>query len=204
MVNSGKSLVVVSSVERAVAQRVRRELPRYISKDDVGRMVAAAESARDAMLIRACWNTGGRVSEVLALRRCDLDVAGRCARLRNLKQRTSGEKIVFLNAEFVADLVAYCADEGIRGNGYVFPSARRAGPLTRKAAWEIVHRAGLAAGLDVHPHTLRHSNAIHLLRSGIPLSSVQRQLGHASPLTTTIYTQASPDDMRRFIGQVEF
>ena len=204
MTNTEKGLVIVSSVERAVARRVAGSLPRYISKDDVDHMVAVARSPRDAMLIRSCWNTGGRISEVLALTRRDLDVAGRCARLANLKQRKGAEKMVFLNAEFVADLIAYCADAGIRGDSFVFPSARRNGPLSRKAAWEIVHKAGLEVGLDVHPHTLRHSNAVHLLRAGIPLSAVQKQLGHASILTTTIYTQASPEDMRRFIGQVQF
>ena len=61
-------------------------------------------------------------------------------------------------------------------------------PVTRIAVWQIVKRAAQAAGLrDVHPHTLRHSFATHLLEAGTDIRTVQDLLGHKSVETTQIY-----------------
>lgn len=78
------------------------------------------------------------------------------------------------------------------------PDARDAGrlllsrsgrPLERVAVWQIVKRAAIRAGLrDVHPHTLRHSFATHLLMGGADLRVVQEMLGHADIATTQVYT----------------
>lgn len=73
--------------------------------------------------------------------------------------------------------------------------SRSGKPLERVAVWQIVKRCAAAAGLhDVHPHTLRHSFATHLLIGGADLRVVQELLGHADIATTQIYTHV---DQRR-------
>ncbi|MBN1434197.1 tyrosine-type recombinase/integrase, partial [Candidatus Fermentibacterales bacterium] len=67
----------------------------------------------------------------------------------------------------------------------------RGRPLTRMTVWNVVRRSAIMAGLgdrEVHPHTLRHSFATHLLEGGADLRVVQELLGHADIRTTEIYT----------------
>ncbi|MEM0914958.1 MAG: site-specific tyrosine recombinase [Planctomycetota bacterium] len=67
--------------------------------------------------------------------------------------------------------------------------SRTGRPITRIVVWQVVQRMATRAGLtDVHPHTLRHSFATHLLAGGADLRVVQELLGHANIRTTQVYT----------------
>ena len=80
---------------------------------------------------------------------------------------------------------------------YLFPSqgSQPNGdvPMTSKSVWDAVHQAATRAGLDkrVHPHTLRHCFATHLLESGADLRTIQLLLGHADLKTTSRYLHLS-------------
>ncbi|HED52952.1 MAG TPA: tyrosine recombinase XerD [Phycisphaerales bacterium] len=75
--------------------------------------------------------------------------------------------------------------------------SRTGRPLERVALWQIVKKYAKIAGLsDVHPHTLRHSFATHLLSGGADLRVVQDLLGHADIATTQIYTHVDSDRLR--------
>ena len=73
----------------------------------------------------------------------------------------------------------------------------RGRPLSRQSVWEVIRRAGERAHIDrpLHPHTLRHSFATHLIQGGADVRTVQELLGHASVKTTQIYTHISPDKL---------
>jgi integrase len=62
-------------------------LPAYVTQDEARRVIDAAETTRDRLLLETLWQSGGRVSEVARLRRCDVDPAEGALRLANLKQK---------------------------------------------------------------------------------------------------------------------
>ena len=91
------------------------------------------------------------------------------------------------------------AGASLRGTPAVFLNAR-GGRLTRQGAWGVLRaaasRAGLSPGIDVSPHTLRHSFATHMLDGGADIRVVQELLGHASVTTTQVYTLITVDRLR--------
>ncbi len=72
----------------------------------------------------------------------------------------------------------------------------RGGRLSRQAVFGIVKRYGARVGLDLHPHTLRHSFATHMLEGGADLRSLQEMLGHADISTTQVYTHVDRTHLR--------
>jgi integrase/recombinase XerD len=105
-----------------------------------------------------------------------------------------------IGREAVAALRAYCAHGrpallGLRADSSLFVSRRGSG-LTRQGAYKIIQGHARGAGLEMSPHTLRHSFATHLLAGGCDLRSLQEMLGHADLATTQVYTQLSSERLK--------
>ena len=190
---------------------------------------AAAESGRftdrrNAVLLRLFYASGGRVSELAALRWEDaLERAperGRPTGQVTLFGKGEETRRVLLSAETWAaleELREWEAEAGFgtpdapvfrstkggasaRGPGEPHRSGR---PLSRQQMWRIVKGLARRAGLPdaVSPHWLRHAHASHALDRGAPPHLVQATLGHASLQTTSRYAHARPDDSSaRYLG----
>jgi integrase/recombinase XerD len=76
--------------------------------------------------------------------------------------------------------------------------------LSSVQVWNIVKKYGRMIGVDIHPHTFRHSFAIHLVRSGLDLRRVQQLLGHSNLNTTQVYLQFKDEDLREGYNKIEF
>ncbi|MGB9212126.1 MAG: tyrosine-type recombinase/integrase, partial [Halobacteriota archaeon] len=77
-------------------------------------------------------------------------------------------------------------------------------PIQRNRVFSIVKKYGNMAGVNIHPHTLRHSFAINMVRGGTDLRRVQLMLGHTSLSITQVYLQFNDNDLREAYEKVAF
>jgi integrase/recombinase XerD len=190
---------------RAVGRpKVPKSLPRPLTVDQVAAILSAAETQdpaglRDRAILETLYGAGLRVSELVGLDVDDVDLEDGGVRVFG---KGSKEREVPLGRFALEALAAYLT----RGRpSLARPSSRaalflnqRGGRLTRQGATLILSRVAGRAGMGdgVSPHVLRHSFATHLLEGGADVRVVQELLGHASPVTTQIYTLVTADRLR--------
>lgn len=184
-------------------------LPDVLSVDEVSRLLDAAAIGgstdpvvlRDKALLEFMYATGCRVSEAVGTNLDDIDLEEKVVRLMG---KGSKQRLVPLGSYARNSVVAYLnagRGELERRSTAKVPERRalflnkRGKRISRQSVWEIVKTAGERAGITkpLHPHTLRHSFATHLIQGGADVRTVQELLGHASVTTTQIYTHVSPE-----------
>jgi len=169
-----------------------------------------ADGRRDYALLATMFNTGARVQEVIDLRANDLQLT-RPYQLR-LFGKGRKERYCPLWPQTAQVLMALCDERSIdlRSDARVFLNHRGA-CLTRFGvryilAKHIDHVRPAVASLArkrLHPHSMRHSTAVALLKSGVDLSTISQWLGHASPTTTSRYATLDLDMKRDAINRVK-
>jgi site-specific recombinase XerD len=187
----------------------------YLEHEEIQSILTAVDRStsdgrRDYALIATMFNTGGRVQEILDLRPCDLQLAspfharlfgkGRKERLCPLWPQT---------AALLRDLIAERALDA-SSQEPLFLNHRK-GHLSRYGARYILakycDRARAAspslARKRLHPHSMRHSTAVHLLKAGVDLVTISHWLGHASVDTTNRYASVDLDTKREAISKIE-
>ena len=194
-----------------------RRLPKALSLDDVQTLLGTpgtetALALRDTVLLELLYGTGGRISEITALDTDDvsglLEDPDAVSGLRVLG-KGSKERFVPLGRYAKKAITDYLVRgrPQLAGRGKAAQRGRgdpglllnaRGSRLTRQGAWLILQRTAERArlGVEISPHTLRHSFATHLLDGGADVRVVQELLGHASVTTTQIYTLVTVDHLR--------
>lgn len=186
-----------------LAPRLRRELPPTLAVEEItGLMESAGGNAplerRDRAILELLYGSGLRVSELTQARIELLDLDNRFIRVTGKGNKT---RIVPLGAHTKEAIEAYLLIERPtlahpHSESFLFLN-RRGGKLTPQRIWQIVHRRAKLLGLDVHPHSLRHSFATHLLGNGADLRVIQEMLGHADIATTQIYTHVDQGRLKQ-------
>lgn len=175
-----------------------RVLPDYLSLDEVDRLLNVYPSRGEALdvrnrtIVHLLYASGLRVSELTSLKLGDVNFE---TSLLRVVGKGSKERIVPVAAKTLQLLSYYLKNarielvEKIPLSPWLFVS-RRSRKLDRERIWAIIKDAALQAGIskNIHPHTLRHSFASHLLANGADLRAIQEMLGHADIGTTELYT----------------
>lgn len=178
--------------------------PKTLSETDVEALLGAPESAsrlglRDRAMLETLYATGLRVSELVALKTVEANLAAGVVRVLG---KGGKERLVPLGEEAVHWLRRYLAEArprlaGRRSSQALFLTSRGAG-MTRQAFWHLIRRYGRRAipGKLLSPHVLRHAFATHLINHGADLRVVQMLLGHADISTTQIYTHVARERLK--------
>jgi site-specific recombinase XerD len=196
-------------------KRAQSRTVEYLEYEEIQAVLATIDRTtpdgrRDYALLATMFNTGTRVQEVVTLRACDLHLEvhphvrlfgkGRKERLCPLWPQT---------AELLRALLEERGGDP-RSSAPVFPNHRGA-RLTRFGVRYILRKYCTRAATGIptlaakrlHPHSMRHSSAVHLLQSGVDLSTISQWLGHASVTTTNRYATVDLDMKRKAIAQAQ-
>ena len=182
--------------------RLWRMLPDMLSIEETDRLLRAfSDRAAEALTIRnraileMMYASGLRVSETADLKLGDINFETGMVRVTG---KGSKERIVPVASRVLNLLRRYTTSarteltEKNPMSPYLFVS-RTGKRLDRERIWAIIKEAAFIAGIDkeIHPHTLRHSFATHLLENGADLRAIQEMLGHSDISTTEIYTHVN-------------
>ncbi len=183
-------------------------LPKAISVAQIARLLdqpfpATPAGLRDKCILEVLYGCGLRVSELCGLDFSSLLLDDDLVRVRGKGDK---ERLVPLLGTARAALDAYLRDArphlhtkdnpGVQDAHAVFLNAR-GGRLSRRSVCKMVERYGRNVGIEgLHPHTLRHSFATHLLEGGADLRVLQEMLGNSDMSTTQIYTHVDRSHVR--------
>jgi site-specific recombinase XerD len=169
-------------------------LPDILSREEVERLIQCADSPLHRVCILVLYATGLRREELVGLKMEDIDGARMLLHVRQGKGRK--DRNIMLSPRLLTELRDYWRSANPKPQTYLFPSQVGSNanvPMSDKTVWSAVREAATRAGLEkrVHPHTLRHCFATHLLESGADLRTIQLLLGHADLKTTSRYLHLS-------------
>ena len=187
--------------------KVPERLPNALSIEDLDRLLGqpfpdTPAGLRDRAILELLYGAGLRVSELTGLDLSDLDLGKGFVRVfgKGGKERLAP----------VAGMAAHALEAYLKlGRGRLRPKGSlrgvdgsalflntRGGRISRQAIFSIVRDYGARVRLELHPHTLRHSFATHLLEGGADLRALQEMLGHADITTTQVYTHVDQRHVR--------
>ncbi len=212
-----RSFLKFLSVEGAIASnpaklvaspRQEKRLPDFLALDAVAALVEAPDTStaagkRDRAILELLYGTGIRASELVGLDLGDLDLQEQLVRVIGKGRK---ERIVPFGRKAGEAVADYLQSRGELAGHELGGSAAeavflnvRGGRLTARSLGNIVnkHVNRLAQRMKVHPHTLRHTFATHMLNAGADLRSIQEMLGHESLSTTQKYTHVSVEQLVR-------
>ena len=208
----------IGIVQRVTAIQQKRDVKKsisYLRAYELDNLLNAIDRStwqgrRDYVLLLFLGRTGARVSEAVNINTSDL----RLNQPRQVLLRGKGfkERIVPLTSDLTTTLSEWCKENQLRtgDDNPVFINARRQ-RLTRYGVTHILTRAVKSienelphlAKMNVSPHTLRHSLAMHMLQAGVDLTTIQSWLGHVNLDTTHQYVEADTEMKLRAIEKCQ-
>lgn len=190
------------------APKVRVNPPEVLSVSEINKILEQPNTKtllgiRDKAMLEFAYATGVRVSELINLKLNDLFLDEEVVRVfgKGSKERLVpiGSHAIYWVNQYLAKVRPVLAKKLISGN-FVFLNSR-GGKLSRMGFFKILRQYVHEAGIDknVHPHTIRHSFATHLLEGGADIRVVQELLGHSKISTTQIYTHVDRTKLREVL-----
>ena len=195
------------SVEETPFPKRAIRLPDILSREEVQRLIESASSPLHRVWLLVLYATGMRREELVQLKVNNIDSARMLIHIQQGKGQK--DRDVMLSPILLEELREYWRRTDPKPKTYLFPGGGRAHatdvPMSAKSVFFAVKQAAKNAGLKkhVHPHTLRHCFATHLLESGADLRTIQLLLGHADLKTTSRYLHMSEAHLRAIASPLD-
>ena len=169
-------------------------MPPILSQEEVAQLIDAARTPGHHTLLMTLYATGIRNAELTRLKVSDIDSQRMVIHIQGGKGRR--DRDVMLSLKLLDELRAHWHRLRRKPSVWLFPGNRNQSgdqPIDTKTVWHACHKAAQQAGIQkkVHPHTLRHCFATHLLEAGADLRTIQILLGHRDLKETTLYLHLS-------------
>jgi site-specific recombinase XerD len=169
-----------------------KTLPKYITQEEISNILGKAKKDRyrNYILLLTMSRTGMRVSEIVKLKK--QDIVDNTIIVRQGKNKKDRVIPLENNLESILGLYA----DGKKPRTRLFP-------ISERQVRNIVYKYS-PKGMKVHPHTIRHSFAVHCLKQGMNLRSLQKILGHSNLTTTQVYLDLVGKDIEDDFKKVVF
>jgi len=174
------------------------KIPIVLTKKEIMNLFDSTNNIKSRLIVQLLYSSGLRVSEIVNLKIQDLDLDENIGWVR--KGKGKKDRMFIFSKKLSKKLQKFINKH--LGWDYLFS---KDSPLTTRNIQKIVQKATKKAGINksVHPHTLRHSFATHLLESGVDIRKIQVLLGHASLSTTMLYTHLSSSELMKISNPLD-
>ncbi|MCD6215932.1 MAG: tyrosine-type recombinase/integrase [Candidatus Aenigmarchaeota archaeon] len=164
-----------------------KKMPEVLTVKEVRKLINATDNIKHRLIIKLMYGCGLRVSELVNLKKQDFNFQEGLIHIKLSKGKK--DRFVKIPDSIKEELKSY----SMLNNKEIFFPSNRGGKLTTATIQKIIKNSAKKANIkkNVHPHTLRHSFATHLLEQGIDLRIIQKLLGHSDIKTTQIYLSVS-------------
>jgi integrase/recombinase XerC len=170
----------------------------YLKQSEIAALAHAPRNLRDHLLIMLLYLTGMRVGELAALNTKDVDFAAEEISIRRAKRHKEGRKVPLVDTTTLRNLRFYLDSRGAKKTEPLFLS-NKGSRLSKRQIQRLIKKYALQVGIDpekAHAHVLRHTHAVHALKAGIDLRTLQQNLGHSSIEITAIYLMLTIEDRK--------
>ncbi|MBA7495219.1 Tyrosine recombinase XerD [subsurface metagenome] len=180
-------LKMKAKTNRNTRSRDHREL-KYLKREEWLRLIESVDNYRDKLIVKLLYSTGMRVGELAKLKLEDIDFQERFIHIPAENTKTNTARTVIIAKEVLSDISAYLKIARIK-RGRLFT-------LTVRRIQQLMKTYAQRANIEASPHTLRHTHIVHALLDRIPITAVQKQVGHKKLTTTQIYCNLAPEQVR--------
>jgi len=178
-------------------QRRNFEGIKYLKNEEWSRLIEVIDNYRDKLIVKLLYSTGMRVGELSKLKLKDIDFTERFIHIPAENTKTKTARTVVVDKETLSELRAYLK---------IAPplNRRRTGRIKRGKIFnlsvrrieQLIKKYSKIANIAATPHTLRHTHIVHSLLNHIPITAIQKQVGHKRLATTQIYSDLAPEQVR--------
>lgn len=200
------------------AQKTFKNTIKYLKKEEYRKLKENIDDFRDKIIITLLYSSGCRVSEVAKMKIDHIDFEAGFVHIPAENTKTKSARVVRVGKEVLNDIKAYLKINKGHSEFLFGSSGKPPKGITDRMIRYLVHHYAVKADIQkiyahnkdghplytVTPHTLRHTHIVHALMDSVPITAVQKQVGHKNLSTTQIYCDLAPEQVKQAYDKAGF